>query len=115
MHKCQTLLAKLPVLANASEEVLYNIMAKLQFEVYFPDDIIFQMGQYTENKRHKLNAHEPEHRLADKNRQYPHTISFSRTLRYGSTIRVYYGQSQLFWASLFYIKYFGVYSTVIRR
>lgn len=44
MHKCQTLLAKLPVLANASEEVLYNIMAKLQFEVYFPDDIIFQMG-----------------------------------------------------------------------
>jgi len=46
MHKCESLLSKLPVLANASEDVLYSLMYKLQFEVYFPEDIIFHVGQY---------------------------------------------------------------------
>ena len=45
MHNCKNLVEKVPFLASAPTEFLYDLILQLQFEVFFPGDIIVQGGK----------------------------------------------------------------------
>ena len=46
MHNCRNLVEKVPFLNSAPADFLYDIICKLQFQVYFPGDIVVEAGEF---------------------------------------------------------------------